>query len=377
MHLHQLLVLLVVAVACTQASRSLSRPVRQYSGNSGVGYRSGSAGRLSSGSSRSRTSEIKRCIDIHEVANGQTVCGFSGCRMRCLPGYSFIETESERTRTVMLSCDHNTGDMKFRGEIWNPAMTVCSPLCQKTCENGGRCVAPNKCECRGPYTGDTCSEEPMLGDQPYRGYQPNSLFLNQRRVECKPGTRMPDGSTSITLSYRDNSWFFPDGRMMLGVDQVTCRKVSSSVEPNKPSVQNPSQTNKPNPEPFVARPTEYVPPPSVGDNRVSTRAPGYVCSSPCLNGGTCVYTNTCSCPRGYWGPTCSANTCTYPRFQSNINASLGGTLSRMKFECHPGFYTKAGRDRVVVLCSGGTWRLPNGRLLAEDDVKCTRSFPEK
>lgn len=336
-------------------AESLSRPKRQYSGYSDVGYRQGAA--LHRGPAKAGV--IKSCVDIHEIANGQAVCRMSGCRLRCIGGFSFIETKSQRSRTVMLSCDRSTGQLMLRDQIWTPEMTLCAPVCHDTCQNGGTCVAPDKCACTGPYTGDTCTEEPMLGDQPYRGYQPNKLAFNQRRVECEPGTRMPDGSTSVTLNFRDNSWFFPDGRLLLGVDQVTCEKGQVSTESSYTTAPEETKPTKglPNPEPLRVAPTS---------------APSYLCNPSCQNGGQCVYTDTCSCPRGYWGPTCQVNTCTYPRFQNNLNASLGGTLKKMKFECHPGHHTRRGADRVIVLCRNGLWKLPSGRLLVEDDVKCFR-----
>ncbi|XP_035713411.1 protein kinase C-binding protein NELL2 isoform X3 [Folsomia candida] len=32
----------------------------------------------------------------------------------------------------------------------------CSPVCNRTCENGGFCIAPNVCSCRSGWTGDLC-----------------------------------------------------------------------------------------------------------------------------------------------------------------------------------------------------------------------------
>ncbi|KAF2360209.1 EGF-like domain [Trinorchestia longiramus] len=371
------LVVLLVIACSADTSGSHRRQRRQYSGNTNVGYSQGRAAPSRSG--RLDRQEIKRCVNIHEIANGQVVCAYSGCRLRCSPGYKFIVTETVRSHRVLLDCDHTSGDLFFRDRKWSPDMTVCAPVCDATCENGGTCVAPNKCACAGPYAGPTCSEEPMLGDQPYGGYQLKPVGDNERRIECEPGTRMPDGSTSVTLQYRDNSWFYPDGRMLLGVDQVTCETAPVTAGPEKPyeptfvTVRSKQPTEPPvekRPNPLTAPEPHYVPniPNNVDENPASFIAPS--CNPPCQNGGECVFENTCSCPRGYWGPTCSVNSCTYPRFSKDLHASLGGTLKRMKFECHPGHHTRQRKDRVVVLCVGGVWRLTSGRLLVEDDVLC-------
>ncbi|XP_018011677.1 neurogenic locus notch homolog protein 1 [Hyalella azteca] len=354
-----LLLLLAVATCSASDAGRLRRHRRQYSAHSNVGYNSGRADPFTNARP---ASQFKSCIDIHEIANGQSVCAYSGCRLRCNPGYKFIQTETVQSDRVILDCDHSSGELRFRDRKWTPEMTICSPTCEAACENGGTCVAPNKCACAGIYSGPTCSEEPMLGDQPYGSYQLAPLRDNERRIECEPGTRMPDGSTSVTLQYRDNSWFYPDGRLLLGVDQVTCEK-----ERDQQTL--PPASNKPGrPHDLTAPSPHFVPRPASGVDTTNLAVPS--CSPPCRNGGECVYVNTCSCPRGYWGPTCEVNSCTYPRFARNLHASLGGTLKRMKFECHPGHRTQQGLDRVMVLCIEGSWRLPSGRLLSESDVLC-------
>jgi len=188
----------------------------------------------------------KPCIDIHELRHGQAVCDASGCRLRCRPGYLLLA--SELLSEAYLSCDASRGELLFRGVAWRPEMTLCAPHCPGGCHNGGECAAPGQCRCRGPWGGPTCGEERPQGDDPGAGGQ---LAANQRRVDCEEGTQMPDGATSALLEYRDGHWYYSDGRVLLGVDQVTCHKVAPSKPDNRPKPTarpeptSPSLSNKP------------------------------------------------------------------------------------------------------------------------------------
>ncbi|CAF1584712.1 unnamed protein product, partial [Adineta steineri] len=43
-------------------------------------------------------------------------------------------------------------DENLRSAAWKRADSVCSPSCQ----NGGKCTAPNTCTCVNGWTGATC-----------------------------------------------------------------------------------------------------------------------------------------------------------------------------------------------------------------------------
>lgn len=296
------------------------------------------------------------CLKMHSLRNGEASCNDRGCNLSCNPGYVF-GNDAARAQTVALQCDVAKGYLMMEGKKWLPESTQCTPtMCATPCLNGGTCVARNRCACTGAFTGDTCAKDIMIGDQPYRNYYPGPLASNQRRVECEPGTRMTDGSTSVTLTYKDKVWFFPDGNMMIGLHQVECHKDNASDAATPPSLQGLQR---------MSRFQRLSGPPQ------TQYAPRSPCSAPCLNKGVCQPNGTCTCRSGYTGQKCEQRICGYPRFENGVNAVPVGTLKRLTFQCRAGRRSPRGDGGVTVVCVGGVWQLEDGRVLTEDAVKCT------
>lgn len=76
------------------------------------------------------------CVEINECTTGQHECD-ANATCTNTPG-SF-------------SCQCKDG---FMGDG-----KTCVPVCEPRCLNGGKCIAPNVCECRGGYEGASCEKD--------------------------------------------------------------------------------------------------------------------------------------------------------------------------------------------------------------------------
>jgi len=287
-----------------------------------------------------QTSRPKGCIDIFKLQDGQVVCGDSGCRMRCMTGYRFIG--AEESDVIDLPCDHATNQLMFRGHPWRPELTLCAPQCQDGCHNGGSCVSPGKCECPAQFSGPSCKSSRLQADQPAPA-RIRELAHNERRVHCDEGQQMPDGATDVILVYEKGHWWYEDGRLLRGVDQVTCSPVApGGVAPkNAP----PHLANKPPPTGPATTP----------------RAPVEPTTSPTAR------------PLPGDGPEKAVlplRTCKYPQFRGDLQATVAGNLSHLKFTCRDGLATRDGRTWVTVTCRDGVWWRIEGQPLREDHVQC-------
>jgi len=276
-------------------------------------------------------SQSKGCIDIFRIRHGQVSCSReSGCRMRCLSGYAFIGKESSTILT--LPCDPATSQLMLDGHPWRPELTLCAPHCPDGCHNGGSCVSPGRCECPAGFGGSTCKTAQLQADEPAAIIR--ELAHNERRVECDEGQQMPDGNTTVILVYEKGHWRYQDGRILRSVDEVTCATI-----PPAPEVRQPA-TAPPKPAPSL-RPVEPTTP------------------------STAPFS-----PSGPRIGVVPLRTCTYPRFMSDLRATVAGNLSHLKFTCREGLATRDGRTWVTVTCRDGIWWRSEGQRLQESHVQC-------
>jgi len=281
----------------------------------------------------------KGCIDIFKLQNGQVVCGDSGCRMRCMNGYRFIG--AEQSDVIELPCDQSTNQLMFRGHPWRPELTLCAPHCEDGCHNGGSCVSPGQCECPVQFSGPTCKNSRLQADQPAPA-RIRLLAHNERRVHCDEGKQMPDGATDVILVYEKGHWWYEDGRLLRGVDQVTCSRVAQEGESPKNSP--PHMANKPLPTITTGR--SSVEPTTSPTTRPQRDGPERA--------------------------VLPLRTCSYPKFQGDLQATVAGNLSHLKFTCRDGLVTKDGRTWVTVTCRDGVWWRSEGQPLREEHVQCVQ-----
>lgn len=110
-------------------------------------------------------SKTKPCLDKPPTPmNSQIICNGTDCLLTCNNGFEF-PSGSKEIKMVCVSgywtlCQQLTG--KFQ------KVPDCQPVCDPPCENGGRCLLNNVCECpqgfRGPqcnYPVENCAPERM------------------------------------------------------------------------------------------------------------------------------------------------------------------------------------------------------------------------
>ncbi|RWS27877.1 protein kinase C-binding protein NELL2-like protein, partial [Leptotrombidium deliense] len=129
--------------------------------------------------------ENTRCVNIP----GAYVC-------ECLPGYRRKDSlnciDIDECQSKQHNCDtnaeciNNSGSYKCRclpGYVGDGVK--CEPVCNETCKNGGKCVAPNVCSCRRGYEGHI--NECLLENSVCVA---NSVCVNMPGwyyCQCKPG----------------------------------------------------------------------------------------------------------------------------------------------------------------------------------------------
>ena len=70
----------------------------------------------------------------------------------------FIEVEIE--------CKQDIWVYENDGKSLEERPPKCEPVCEKSCQNGGRCISPNKCSCPEGFLGLYCQKKRCEGDPP-------------------------------------------------------------------------------------------------------------------------------------------------------------------------------------------------------------------
>ncbi|XP_071530009.1 uncharacterized protein [Panulirus ornatus] len=82
--------------------------------------------------------------------NSRIFCSRDECIARCHEGYHF----EEGTTRLTFECDD--GNWVIQQSKWAGTIPDCEPVCDPACENEGKCIAPDVCECTQEYRGDRC-----------------------------------------------------------------------------------------------------------------------------------------------------------------------------------------------------------------------------
>ncbi len=178
----------------------------------------------------------------------------------------------------------------------NHAIRALSAVCTFICENGGRCVADDVCQCATGWTGIDCAT-PVCST----ACGLNKVCVAPNTCACKPGYSGTQCTTPLcqqkclnggfcsapdTCSCRQG-WF--DTNCSTPVCALTCGNGGNCTAPNQ-----------------CACPKQWT-----GDD---CRTP--VCQQTCLNNGTCVAPDTCQCPPQWTNYDCSAPICQQGYFEA-------------------------------------------------------------
>lgn len=125
---------------------------------------------------RNTFSDINECLERggqkghHCNMNTKCVNVYGSYECECLRGYAQSDkwncVEIDECATDQHLCDKNAICTNTAGsytctckEGYTGDGRYCVPVCDPHCLNGGECVSPNKCECRGGYEGDSCEKD--------------------------------------------------------------------------------------------------------------------------------------------------------------------------------------------------------------------------
>lgn len=193
----------------------------------------------------------------------------------------------------------DTGNNRIRG---------LSATCTQICENGGKCVAQDTCECPTGWNGIDCTK-PVCSTACGR----NTLCTAPDTCTCRPGWQGNGCNTAQCTQvacYNGGSctapdtctcadgWF--DSNCTTPVCRDTCANGGRCIGPNT-----------------CHCPRDWTGP----DCRIP------VCEQECKNGGFCMAPNTCACPPQYINYDCSNPVCNQGIFKANPSTNIPPNLN--------------------------------------------------
>lgn len=186
-------------------------------------------------------------------------------------------------------------ELFFVADRGNHVIRALTPVCTFICENGGRCVSADRCECEDGWEGEDCSIPICQNSCGYR-----ELCVAPDKCSCIPGYTGSNCETPLCVQMCMNDgycsapdtcqcaegWF--DSNCTTPVCKQTCGNGGNCTAPN-----------------YCSCPTDWT--------GTDCRTP--VCEQECLNGGMCVAPNTCQCPPDWTGFECANPVCTQGFFE--------------------------------------------------------------
>lgn len=108
-----------------------------------------------------------KAVCLQKCKNGGECVGPNTCH--CPAGWEGLQCQTRKSNWYI--SDHYTviyyifnlscGGFGLLMIFWDITMRNTVPLntalCKRKCQNGGKCVLPNFCQCRSGYTGSTCA----------------------------------------------------------------------------------------------------------------------------------------------------------------------------------------------------------------------------
>eukprot|EP00598_Pedospumella_elongata_P012679 CAMPEP_0185006192 /NCGR_PEP_ID=MMETSP1098-20130426/83933_1 /TAXON_ID=89044 /ORGANISM="Spumella elongata, Strain CCAP 955/1" /LENGTH=2045 /DNA_ID=CAMNT_0027534327 /DNA_START=353 /DNA_END=6490 /DNA_ORIENTATION=+ len=245
---------------------------------------------------------------VHTVAGTPSAPLESGC------GFADAKTPMDAKFTIPSGIAARYGDSLsesnylYIADTGNHRIRSLSATCTQICENGGRCVGPDQCQCKPGWTGVDCTT-PVCSAVTCGA---NKVCVAPDTCACKPGYAGPNCDRALCMQHCSNNgvcsapdtcscptgWF--DTNCTTPVCANTCANGGNCIGPSKCDC-----------------PAEWTGP--------DCRTP--VCKQNC-NNGFCVAPNTCACSPQYTGVECNIPVCTQGYFEANTeftNSSLFNT----------------------------------------------------
>ena len=222
----------------------------------------------------------------------ENLCGF---RDTFTPQNSLFNNPSGISAFVNSSLDDSLRLM-YISDRDNHAVRGLSATCTFTCENGGRCVSPDQCQCKEGWDGVDCSK-PICQEK----CSDRELCVAPDVCECIPGYRGEGCLEALCVQTCQNGgqcsapdtcscsrgWF--DSNCTTPICEQTCGNGGNCTAPNECSC-----------------PNDWT--------GLDCRTPK--CDQTCSNGGMCVAPNTCQCPPHWSGHDCRLPVCNQGFFVS-------------------------------------------------------------
>uniref|UniRef100_A0A2P2I579 Neurogenic locus notch homolog protein 1-like n=1 Tax=Hirondellea gigas TaxID=1518452 RepID=A0A2P2I579_9CRUS len=275
-----------------------------------------------------QVSKQPKCPDAPQpVPNAQIYITAGGRVLKCAKGYKL----PGKLKKALIWCSagkwvyptvlthqrqqNNSTQRAPYNRMLRESFFPCSPVCEPPCLNGGVCVSPQQCQCPHPFTGHRCKlAKPDLCWSTPPVMQNASIMFSARiaSLVCGAGYVLPSGGSSVDLVCRAGVW-------QANFNSITASNPSTSLMEG-------------------CRP---------------------VCSSPCLNGGSCVAPDICRCADGFTGASCKTvapkpcNVMLTAKLHANLNFSSDSNTVVMA--CHEGYGVTPSIIRTTLRCVNGSW----------------------
>ena len=261
---------------------------------------------ITSSGNVSRTFIVEQ-VDADELYV-QTVAGAPAAMLSSGCGYSGKQSIPQAARFqlprgVALARNGSLaeGGKMYIADTMNHVVRSVSATCSMVCENGGRCVSSETCECATGWTGFDCTT-PVCSDGCSSTGSKRTLCVAPDTCACVPGyTNFPSCDTPLCVQSCSN------GGQCTAPDTCTCASGWYDSNCTTPIC---SQT--------CGNGAECTAPDTCscasGWSGTNCRTP--VCVQNCQNGGHCIAPDTCECMPEWSGHDCSMPVCTQGYFRS-------------------------------------------------------------